>query len=301
MAIFLRGIAAVLIFAAVRDVFHTLFHPAKQGAVSDWIARSIWVTVRFISRRSLSFAGPLAFVTIVLYWALSIIVGFALIYLPALPQDFSYANGLRGEGFASFLGALNISIGSLITLSTGVYSKVNWIGLMMGVESIIGFGLLTASVSWILSIYPILEHRKSLAREATLLHFAEAEGIRRLEQVSDSEVQQILMGLASQLITGRNELVQFPITYYFHEDDKQTSIAGILPYLADIADQNARRSGGAAVAAVALGGAVDDYLRIVAHIFLDDDFSGRDEILRALADDHLRKVIRSPYQPPRAA
>ncbi|HEV2401481.1 MAG TPA: hypothetical protein VGS27_31385 [Candidatus Sulfotelmatobacter sp.] len=171
----------------------------------------------------------------------------------------------------------------------------------MGFESIIGFGLLTASVSWILSIYPILEHRKSLARAATLLHSSEVRGCRRLDEVAHSDVQQILMGLASQLITTRNELMQFPITYYFHEDDKETSLAGILHYLGDIADQNVNRHGGAAMGAVALNGAVDDYLKMVLQIFLTREFSSRDESLVAFAQEHLREPVRAPKPLPRAA
>ncbi|HKW16196.1 MAG TPA: hypothetical protein VJO35_01685 [Terriglobales bacterium] len=60
--------------------------------------------------------------------------------------------------------------------------------------------------SRILSIYPVLEHKRSLSHQATLLHFAEVNGIRRLDQISDSDVQELLLGLASQLSTHRNEL-----------------------------------------------------------------------------------------------
>lgn len=296
-----RIVGAVLILTAVYDVFHTLFHPAKQGAVSDWIARKIWFALRRLSTKSLILAGPLAFITIVFYWVASVITGFALIYLPALPHSFAYVAGLRPDALASFVGALDVSISSLITISSGVYSRESWLGLLMGIESIVGFGLLTASVSWILSIYPILEHRKSLARAASLLHFSEIRGLRRLDQVADSDVQQILMGLASQLITGRNELMQFPITYFFHEEDKETSLAGILPYLADIADQNLARSGGAAMGAVALGGAVEDYVEMVSRIFLAREFSNREESLIAFAEDHLRRPVRAPNRLPRVA
>jgi hypothetical protein len=292
---------AVLILTAVFDVFHTLFHPAKQGAISDWIARHIWFAIRKLSTKYLQLAGPLAFITIVFYWVASTIIGFALIYLPSLPHSFAYVAGLRPDALASFVGALEVSISSLITLSSGVYSRENWLGLVMGLESIVGFGLLTASVSWILSIYPILEHRKSLAREASLVYFSELHELRRLDEVADSDVQQILMGLASQLITARNELMQFPITYYFHEDEKDTSLAGILPYLADIAAENVRRHGGAAMGAVALGCAVDDYLNMVSRIFLARDFSTREQSLNAFAEDHIRQPVHAPQRLPKAA
>jgi hypothetical protein len=78
-------------------------------------------------------------------------------------------------------------------------------------------------------------------------------------------------------------------------------LAGIMPYLADIAQQNANWSGAAGLAATTLGGAVDDYLKLVARTFLQCEFTKRDEILRALADDHMRKIVWSPERLPKAA
>lgn len=290
-----------MILAAMRDIFHTLFNPSKQGDLSEWIARSIWQGTKRIIPAALNFAGPVAFVSVVLYWTVSIIVGFALIYFPRISHAFTFTAGLDRTQYQTIMGALDASIGSLITLSTGIYSKEPWIQLVMGIESILGFGILTASVSWILSIYPVLEHRKSLAHEASLLHFTEAQGIRRLRDISESDLYSILLGLASQLTTSRIELIQFPITYYFHEKEQETSLSAILPYLADIAAENVHGEGGVALAATVLGGAIDDYLKFIARTFLDRPFTDRHEILAAFAADHLRDVVRSPVVIPKAA
>lgn len=291
----------LLILAAVRDIFHTLFNPSEQGDLSEWIARSIWRFFRRGLPRALNFAGPVAFVTVVLYWTSSIIVGFALIYFPQMSQTFTLTSGLEGAQYFSFIGALDASIGSLITMSTGIYSKNPWIEFLIGIESILGFGLLTASVSWILSIYPVLEHRKSLAHEASLLHYSEITGIRTLRDISETDLHSILLGLATQLTTSRNELIQFPITYYFHEQERETSLAAILPYMADLAAQNVRGPGAVALAATALGGAIDDYLKFVARTFLKRPFTNRWEILAALAADHQRDIVRSPVAVSKAA
>lgn len=301
MTAFLTILGVFLVVAGLQDVFHTLFHPSKSGDVCDWIAQRTWRLFRISMPNALNLAGPVSFVTIVLYWAASTVIGFALIYWPRLPQAFTFASGLNPGSYGSFWGALDVSIGSLITLSTGAYSTSLPIQWLMGIESVIGFGLLTASVSWLLSIYPVFEHRKSLAHEATLLHFSEAKGIRGLNDVSDSDLQQILNGLASQLITNRNELNQFPITYYFHEDETKTALSGVLPYLADIAEQNVSRKGAAGLAATILGGAVDDYLKVVARRFLNREFTNREDVLRAFATDHMRNIVRSPHVLSRAA
>lgn len=301
MNIALTIIGAALVLLAIRDVFHTLFNPSKQGDLSEWIARSLWRGFRRALPSALNYAGPVAFISVVFYWTASVIVGFALIYLPHITNNFSLSPGLQRAQYASFPGALDLSLGSLITLSTGMYSMRPGIALLMGIESIIGFGLLTASVSWILSIYPVLEHRKSLAHEASLLHFSEVKGIRRLRDIDESDLHSILLGFAAQLTTSRNELIQFPITYYFHEQEPQTSLAAMLPYLADIAAQNVHREGAAALAAAVLGGAVDDYLKLVARTFLKRPFNNRYELLEALAADHMRDIVRSPAVVPWAA
>jgi hypothetical protein len=301
MAIVLTILGIVVVFVGLQDLFHTLFQPARSGDIGDWIAQRIWRLFQRNAPQGLSLAGPLAFVSIIAFWAASVIVGFALIFLPHLPQAFTFTPGLDPGKYHSLLGALDVSIGAVITFSTGTYSKNLVIQGLMGIESVIGFALLTAAVSWLLSIYPVFEHRKSLAHEATLLHFAEAKGVRRLTDVSDSDLQPILEGFAAQLLTCRNELSQFPITYYFHEDETETALAGILPYMSDIAEQNIQRSGGAGLAATVLGGAIDDYLKLVARSFLRQPFTNRRDILVAFATDHRREVVRSPKPVSRAA
>jgi hypothetical protein len=301
MSVLLTVVGFLLVALGLQDVFHTLFHPAERGDISDWITREIWRLFRRSWTRALSFAGPFAFVAVISFWAASVTVGFALIFLPRLPQWFAFAEGLDPSSYNSFGGALNVSLGCLITLSTGIYSTNLLIQLLMGLESTIGFALLTAAVSWILSIYPALERRKSLAHEATLLHFAESKGSGDLDDASDAELQQIMLGLASQVITCRNELSQFPITYYFHEEEAETALAGILHYLSDIAEKNVRRRGAAGLGATTLGGAVDDYLKLVAQTFLRRPFTTRRNILRAFAADHMQKMVRSPWNLPRVA
>jgi hypothetical protein len=300
MTIALTIIGTVLVLVTLQDVFHTLFQPA-HGDISDGISRTVWRSFRRFLPSSISLAGPISFVTIVLFWAFAIILGFALIYLPHLPNQFTFAPGLNARNYGSLWGALTLSLGSLITLSSGVYSTTLWIQILMGIESVFGFGLLTASVSWILSIYPVLEHKRSLAHQATLLHFSEAKGIRRLDDLSDTDLQPLLLGFASQLTTHRNELTQFPITYYFYEEDKQTALAGILPYLMDIAERYMSRGGGAGLAAATLAGAIEDYLKVIAASFLRCEFTDRYRILRAFAEDQMREIVHAPEVHPRAA
>ena len=300
MTILLTIIGAAVVIVALQDLFHTLFHPSATGDISDWIAQMVWRVIRVVRPGNLGLAGPLAFLLTVFYWAGSLVLGFALIYRPRLPDLFAFAAGLNPQNYNSFAGSINISLGALMTISSTAQAKALWLQFLMEIQAVFGFGLLTASVSWILSIYPVLEHRRSLAHQASLLHFSEVKGIKRLEQISDAELEDLLLDLASQLSTHRNELTQFPITYYFYEDDKKTALAGVLPYLADIAAQSVPRPGAAGLAATVLGGAIDDYLQVVGERFLHRKFENRELALQAYAQDHHREVVRSPHLRPTA-
>lgn len=285
---------AILVLVALKDLFRTLFHPGSSGTVSDWIALALWRAFKKLFAGQLRMAGPTIFLAIILYWTAVVVVGFALIYRPFLPSGFTYMNGIDPKSFDSFLAALNVSIGCLITQFVGASAKIGWIQLLNTLEAIFGFAILTASISWILSIYPVIEHRRSLAHEATLLHFGEITGHRPLEKMKDEEIQNILLGLASQLTTHRNELTQFPITYYFFENERKTALAGVLPYMSELADRFSRCDGAVYLAAVTLGGAIKDYIEVIEEAFLRKHFNTKEEALSALARDHMRNEVHSP-------
>lgn len=140
-----------------------------------------------------------------------------------------------------------------------------------------------------------------MAHQATLLHFGETSEGRRISRASDSDLQTLLFGFAAQITTARNELSQFPITYFFYERDQQGALAGILCYLAEIAQENSYRSDIAGLAAITLGGAIDDYLKLVTHFFLDEPYTTREAALREYAKDQMREMVHSPDYQQKAA
>src|SRR4051812_35676983 len=232
----LPGLA--LIGVAMHDLFHTLFHPAGRGALSDRVGRVVWFVFRKLSdykRDYITLAGPVAILCIMTMWVLCTVFGFAFIYYPFMPSQFALAPGLDAARHQGFIDALNVSLGTLITVGGDFNAKSKMIRLAMGLEATFGFGLLTASVSWLLSIYPALERRHTLAHEATLLHYAEMNTGLRVHELPSSEAQSVIWGLAAGISTSRNDLTQFPVIYYFHGGDKQSGFSGMLPYLAELA------------------------------------------------------------------
>jgi hypothetical protein len=295
MAAAITLLGVLVIGAAMGDIFQTLFHPSGRGALSDWTARLVWKCFRVIARNNrdkLTLAGPFAILNIILSWATLVWFGFALIYLPHLQSGFSYDQGIAPEHRHGLMDALNLSVGALITLSDGMTAKLPFLQLLRGIEAILGFGLLTASVSWLLSIYPVLELRRSVAQRATLLHHSEIENKMDLILDTPEQAQQWLSALACDLASLRNQMSQFPITYYFFIAESHTSLPGALPYLDQLAQRAARtKVPGLRMAATMLGGSVDDFLTMTAETFLRMKDRDPKAILRAYAKEHMSEMM----------
>lgn len=300
MAIAVTVLGVLAVGAAMTDVFQTLFHPSGRGALSDWTARLIWKFFRSATRTNrgkLTLAGPFAILSIIFTWVILVVSGFALFYYPHLRSGFVYDPGISSAHQYGIVDALTLSVEALITLSDGMKASLAFLQVLRGVEAILGFGLLTASVSWLLSIYPVLELRRSVAQRATLLHHAEQENNMDVIFDTQEQAQQWLFVLASDLASLRNGMSQFPITYYFSVSESHTSLPGALPYLAQLAERAARtRVPGLRLAATMLGGSVKDFLETTADIFLRIRNCDSEEILRLYAQEHMSEMMRTDHE-----
>jgi hypothetical protein len=304
MAVLVTLFGVLLIAAALLDAFQTLFHPAGRGTMSDWTAKVVWRVFRKSSSRYpklLTYAGPVSILVIIVAWAALTWFGFALIYLPHLHSGFAQAAGVPTPA-SGLPQAMTLSLGALITLSEGTYATIRWLQIVRALEAVIGFGLLTASVSWLLSIYPVLESRRAVAEQATLLHHAER---RSLDVLRDAPQQapDWIFKLGAEIAGLRNQMSQFPITYYFDIGEPETALAGTLPYLMELA-QRSIQSGVPALrlSGTLLGGAVHNFLELLAEDFLNMEPSDKHAIMLAYADEQMSDLILSdrtiPYRQP---
>jgi hypothetical protein len=291
---FLPSLGFLVIAAGMQDLFHTLFHVTDQGNISEYMTLRIWRASRRLAPRHRLLVGPLSFLIVIIFWSASVVFGFAMIYRPFMPQRFIVAPGMDGSRINSFLSAVNLSVSSMITVNMGVQTNSRSLQLAMAIEALLGFAILTASISWLLAIYPVIEHRRSLAHEVSLLHFSERLGIQRLEKIENSELQDLLFGLAAEISTIRTELSQFPITYYFQESDKKSALAPALYYLAEVARDNSGSKRPASTSATVLGGAIDDFLALVEEKYLRRQHPDRWSTLRELLADHSREPLYRP-------
>lgn len=296
LVILLNVIGLGLVLAVLRDVFHQLFHPGGSGHMSDHLMQAVWRAFRTISRKRqerLALAGPTALIMVILSWVALMAVGWALVYWPYMPENFLFSTGLNPALHGDFLDALYLSFVTLVTLGYGdITPTENLLRMMAPLQALIGFGLLTASITWVLSIYPALSRSRSLAQEISLIHDAEMVERISVTEMGAGSVESLFQSLASQLVAVRNDLMQFSITYYFHSSDDRSGISTTLPYLANLAEEG-RNSDLMEVrmSANMLSGAVENLANTIASSFLRQDSSSTEKNLEAFARDHLRKPL----------
>ncbi|MGI0134953.1 MAG: hypothetical protein ACREBW_08370, partial [Candidatus Micrarchaeaceae archaeon] len=232
MSISLTILGIILICTSLQDVFQTLFHPASHGTMSDWLGKFVWRRFRRFSRIRkglLTLAGSFSMFTIILTWALLVLLGFTLLYYSQI-KTFRTMPGLNSVRDYAFFDAWNVSIASLITITGDITTVSPWMRLAMSLEAVIGFGMLTASVSWLLSIYPVLEARRTLASVVHSLEVAGRDSGTELLSLPETELARTLTALSQSLASIRNQTAQFPITYYFTIRRSEEELAAKLPY-----------------------------------------------------------------------
>src|SRR3954447_12265711 len=99
----------------------------------------------------------------------------------------------------------------MTTLGLGDVAPVpSGLRLLATTEAFLGFGLLTASVSWIVLLYPALSRTRLLARSVSILSDAERKsGI----SVADTDSDVFLAALARDVVRLRVDFVHFPIIF----------------------------------------------------------------------------------------
>ncbi|GAA4777144.1 hypothetical protein [Citricoccus nitrophenolicus] len=99
----------VVIGLGLLDMFHSLLHPRGKGAISHAVISTIWTVSRRLGHRFGSAVGPVGMVAAVLVWVVLQGLGWALVFLPHIPQGFTYSPGIDPARYQDFAEALYIS------------------------------------------------------------------------------------------------------------------------------------------------------------------------------------------------
>ena len=290
----LTTVAGIAIIALVlRDLLHTLLHPIGRGAMSRAILRGGWRLFRAWARDDtdrLSLAGPLLMVTVIAIWFALLVTGWALIYWPHMPEGFWEPAHFTLEQRSGFPTALYYSIVTIATLGYGEFTATtNWLRFASGIQGVVGFVLLTASITWVLSVFPVLTRQRSLAHTVALLRRTAEQTGRDPLALDDDESLALLRTLSAQVVLTESDLAHFSIAYYFTERERRASLSGEMSYVLALARsaQGERRAAAVRFQGALLEGTVDDFARTVHESFLPHVHPATTErVLDEYARDH---------------
>lgn len=228
-------IGAALVAVVLRDIFHTLFHPSGLGTIARAVFAGVWRATRPAWRRGVGaeLAGPASLVAVVATWTGGIVVGFALVYRPAL-ESFTLSHGRPPE--ADLGTALYVSTVAVSTLGLGdVVPTTGPMRAVVVVQALVGFLLLTAAISWVLQLYPALTRRRTLARSLHVLHTTRYDA--QLGELPDPSDVVLLDGLREKIATALLDFEQYGESYFFREAGRETALAATLPVAVVLADR----------------------------------------------------------------
>lgn len=129
---------------------------------------------------------------------------------------------------------LYFSLEVVTTLGLGDYAPVP-IGLRLvaTLEALVGFGVLTASISSIVLLHMSLGRMRTLGRRVGQLMRAASDFGFSFET---NGTEELLLSLASDVARARVDLTQFPLVYYFYSDQHHAALPMALPYLLRLAE-----------------------------------------------------------------
>jgi hypothetical protein len=273
------------------DVFDALFHPEGKGTLGRLIMRTVWAAFRRMARArrgAFALAGPTALLVVISSWAALLILGWALIFWPHIGREL---HALTAVHPGTFVEALHTSLVTITTLGfADVIPHAGWLRVVTPLEALLGFGLLSASISCLLLIYPAISRRRSLAYEVSLLVEAEGQTGVALELLEPASAAGIYAELTSRLVAVERDLVSFPISYYFAELDERFALAALAPRLHELAERGSRTDmpESARLRAWMLLEALRDFSATTAERFHRRPGHSTTEALEAYAHDHMR-------------
>lgn len=229
-------IGLALVAVAGADIFTTVLHYEHRGLLTPRLHRVVWLAVRAVSRRLpggartyvLSLGAPLMMVSTLLAWLTLLVIGFALVYLPALETG---ALAAPPPGTPPVVSAVYFSAVTLSTLGLGdMTPRSSAYQLVAGVEALAGLGLATMTISYVLNVYQVLQRINTLAGalEQQLPAPGHATDVLAPHFVSGQprELSTRLHDLYRDLLAYSEGLHHYPLVFYFHSGRRFRS----LPY-----------------------------------------------------------------------
>ncbi|MFP5076221.1 ion channel [Rhizobium sp. YIM 134829] len=237
-------LGAVIMAIFLADIFLTvLYARAGTGLLAPRWNRLVWRALKALGRLSprhrpiiLSFAGPLIVVALIVFWALGLTIGAALIIQPEL------GSGVRpssGQASTDFITALLVAGNSLSIVGGGDYSPHSTgMRILFLLNSLIGASVLSLVLSYLVQVYSALRERNILALSVDLMTGGTgdaAEMLARLGPGGDfSNATSELSNLARSLAQTKEAHHFYPLLFYFRFEEPFYSVSRLSFVLLDL-------------------------------------------------------------------
>lgn len=210
-------LGAVLVAVAVGEVLVTVLHPEARGPITARLEEAVWRVIQVGDRRTdrgLSrVGGPVAITAGVGSWVVAIWFGFGLIWLGTASAIDAPSTGIFEDSFG-LVDALYFSGSVLTTIGFGdVVASGGATRLVAVFEGAVGLGVLSALISYVLSLYPLVTEKRVIASRLLDLGVDRPTGALELTY---GRGWIALDRLHSELIESNQNLRRFHVLYYFH-------------------------------------------------------------------------------------
>jgi hypothetical protein len=263
LRIIIEIVGILIVLYGLLQVFRDIFHPTASGSLSDGVGRIVSATMKHTRFRPA--VGAVSLVLTILCWVAILVAGFGLIYSGLLGAEVTVSQGPIPSGWPhTFLRSLYLSLGSFDTFQTfNLSAQTEWLRLVIAIEGLIGISMITASISWLVLLYPALERTRQFARLASSwLEAEQRTGIGLLEQQGTPAMRDITRGV----LQFRLDIILFPILLNFYSTNDRATVGFVLPAVLKLAvdGSEAARDPSIRLASTQLHIALEDLCKILA-------------------------------------
>lgn len=235
----------LLMLFALLDIFLTILYArAKSGVFSRFVCAWEWRLMRRLAelfgrcaQLFLSLCGPAIIVSVIIWWALLLTLGAALIFHPYLGSAIVISSGSTPTDFISAVYAAANSMS--IVGSSSFSPRTSVFRLIFMCNSLIGMSAISLTMTYLMQIYTALQARNALGLHLFLLSGMTGSGAELLARLRPQEGVgsglDTLSNLAFSVVQVKEMHHLFPVLLYLRFEEAYYSVSFVSSILLDCA------------------------------------------------------------------